>query len=53
MASKSPTSGKPPVNAEGAALALYNALRSLTNEASGFIVMADRETHGNTNIACL
>lgn len=33
--------------------ALYEALASLTNEASGFVVFADPATHGNTNIAVL
>lgn len=33
--------------------ALVAALRSLINEASGFLAMADRDTHGNTNIAVL
>jgi hypothetical protein len=29
------------------------ALRSLCNEASGFYSQADRENHGNTNMACM
>lgn len=33
--------------------ALYDALESLTNEASGFLSMADPANHGNTNIAVL
>lgn len=32
---------------------LRGALLKLTNEAEGFLSMADRDTHGNTNIACL
>lgn len=32
---------------------LKEALRSLANEASGFLSMADREQHGYTNCACL
>jgi hypothetical protein len=33
--------------------ALIQALRSLRNEARGFIAMADESTHGCTNIQCL
>lgn len=32
---------------------LVEALESLAYEASGFVEMADRQTHGNTNIAVL
>lgn len=32
---------------------LLAALQSLANEASGFLAMAHRTTHGNTNIAVL
>jgi len=32
---------------------LYEALRTLAHEAHGFLAMADRETHGNTNIQVL
>jgi len=38
-------------------LAMFNeiitALRSLTNEAAGFVSFADPATHGHTNIAVL
>ena len=36
-----------------AAPALLAALKHLAKEAEGFCSMADRETHGNTNIAVL
>lgn len=32
---------------------LRRALVTLANEASGFVAMADRASHGNTNIACM
>jgi hypothetical protein len=32
---------------------LISALRSLANEAHGFLSMADEMTHGRTNMACL
>lgn len=32
---------------------LINSLRRIANEAQGFLAMADREAHGNTNIQVL
>jgi hypothetical protein len=32
---------------------LRDSLRKLANEASGFLAMADRQTHGHTNMAVL
>ena len=32
---------------------LIDALRSLANESAGFLSMADRLTHGNTNMAVM
>jgi hypothetical protein len=34
-------------------LQLRDSLLKLSNEASGFLAMADRNTHGNTNMAVL
>jgi hypothetical protein len=36
-----------------AAPELLEALKSLTNEARGFLSMADPEAHGQTNLRCL
>ncbi len=33
--------------------ALYEALKALANEATGFLAMADPTAHGQTNLRCL
>lgn len=40
-------------NAEHLIAHLEDALRNLTNEAQGFLSMAEKETHGQTNINVL
>lgn len=43
-----------PVGAASSQLvATSQALRKLANEAEGFLAIADRETHGSTNVAVL